>query len=151
MKKAPALAVLLALAAAVVSCGPDAVKPTADMERLASVRKVLNDISSDYRDRRVDALLARLPADVDKADPALRPGLKRDLERHAKGSLDFEIRRVRMTDADSSVTLHWTVTLTPSKGGPIERKGTAVWTISRPDPPRITQMAGDSPFGVSPQ
>ncbi len=150
MKKTPALAILLALAAAASSCGPEAVKPTADMERLASVRRVLNDISADYRERRIDALLARLPADADKADPTLRPGLKRDLERHEKGSIDFEVRWVRMTDAESSVTLHWTVTLTPSKGSPLERKGTAVWTIARADPPRITRMAGDSPFGVSP-
>lgn len=150
MKKTPALAVLLVLAAAVSSCGPDAVKPTADMERLASVRKVLNDISSDYRERRIGALLARLPADVDKTDPALRPGLKRDMDRHEKGSLDFEIRWVRMTDAESSVTFHWTVTLTPSKGSPLERKGTAVWTIGRAEPARIVQMAGDSPFGISP-
>lgn len=129
------------------ACASDPKKPSPVVGQVSSVQKTLNQLSQAYEKKDETAFLEKLDPDSKLLD-AVRAGVLEDFKQFSKADLSFVIDRVEIDEESFQTMVHWLGGWKRSSSPPVEKRGDAVfYWIGREDP-KLTEIRGDSPFGL---
>ncbi len=118
------------------------------MTQVGEIQKSLKHLSEAYEKRDETAFFEKLDADS-KLLPLVRDRVARDFKRFTQAKLSFVIDRVEIKEKVSQTTLRWQGRWTiPSYTEAIEKRGKVVFSWVDRDDPKLSEIRGDSPFGI---
>lgn len=117
------------------------------MGQVAHVQKALNHLSQAYERKNEPEFLEKLDPDSKLLD-AVRAGILQDFKQFSEAELSLVIDRVEIDEESFQTMVHWQGGWKQSSSPPVEKRGDAVfYWIGREDP-KLTEIRGDSPFGL---
>ena len=130
------------------ACASDPKKPSPVANQVGRIQERLKQFSKSYEQRDKKTIFSAFDPGSALLDP-VRDKILQDLERFSKTQLSFVIERVEIEESAFKTTLRWRglwrVGLDPD---PMERQGGVVFLWSDRDNPKLTEVRGDSPFGL---
>ncbi len=130
------------------ACASDPKQPSHVLTRVAHIQKTLDQFSKAYKDHDPEEILSRLNPDSTLLE-GVRDGIREDLQSISTARLVFVIDRVEMEDTSFRTLLRWQGAWeNPGSSESIERKGEVIFSWINPDDPMLTEVRGDSPFGI---
>lgn len=142
-------AALCSLSLVLGGCAHDKHDLTKNQAQNRAILASLDALQTAYDAKDVKALEDLLASDGEDA-PKIRTAAAHDFESFASVSLQIWPDRIFIGGSQIEVSCHWAGDWLPAGlDRPIRREGNAALTFTAGDPPRLRQVVGDFPFGMT--
>lgn len=140
----------ICLAAIVAGCAHAKDNLTKEQGQNRAIFAALDAIQTAYRNKDLHAFEGYLASEGSEV-PAIRSAAEHDFGSFAAISLQIWPDRVTIAGSRAEVSCHWSGDWKAAGSErAIEREGNATLTFLDLDSPRLTEIVGDWPFGISP-
>lgn len=129
-------------------CATTPYKPSPIAIQVDHVRQTLAEMTASYQKKDETGFFSAIDPSL-QSPSSLKEQVSKDWKTFSDLNVDIKVDRVEIQEGSITTAVHWDGVWKTAATPPVEKKGHALFIWTTAEPPRLLEIRGDAPFGIS--